>query len=77
MRWLGHLVRMPPGRLPGEVVRTRPTVKRPPGRRRTHWSDCVSGLAWERLGILPEELHEVAGEREVWAFLFRLLLLPL
>ncbi|KAK0137187.1 ATP-binding cassette sub-family G member 8 [Merluccius polli] len=26
MRWLGHLVRMPPGRLPGEVFRARPTV---------------------------------------------------
>ena len=53
MRWLGHLVRMPPGRLPGEVFRAR--------------------LAWKCLGIPQEELDEVAGEREVWVSLLRLL----
>ncbi|TWW60112.1 hypothetical protein D4764_05G0002020 [Takifugu flavidus] len=73
MRWLGHLVRMPPGRLPGEVFRACPSGRRPPGRPRTRWRDCVSRLAWERLGIPPDELEEVAGEREVWAFLLRLL----
>ncbi|KAK0137883.1 putative RNA-directed DNA polymerase from transposon X-element [Merluccius polli] len=35
MRWLGHLVRMPPGRLPGEVFRARPTGRRPRGRPKT------------------------------------------
>ena len=43
------------------------------GRLRTHWRDYVSRLAWERLGIPREELDEVAGEREVWASLLRLL----
>ena len=28
-------------------------------------------LEWERLGILPEELEEVSGEREVWVSLLR------
>ena len=69
MRWLGHLVRMPPGRLPGELFRARPTGRRPRGRPRTRWRDYVSRLAWERLGILQEELDEVAGEREIWASL--------
>ncbi|KAK0154400.1 putative uncharacterized transposon-derived protein F52C9.6 [Merluccius polli] len=73
MRWLGHLVRMPPGRLPGEVFRARPTGRRPRGRPRTRWRDYVSRLAWERLGIPQEELAAVAGEREVWASLLRLL----
>ncbi|TWW73562.1 hypothetical protein D4764_15G0009560 [Takifugu flavidus] len=73
MRWLGHLVRMPPGRLPGEVFRACPSGRRPPGRPRTRWKDYVSRLAWERLGIPPDELEEVAGEREVWASLLRLL----
>ncbi|KAK0142873.1 putative uncharacterized transposon-derived protein F52C9.6 [Merluccius polli] len=59
MRWLGHLVRMPPGRLPGEVFRARPTGRRPRGRPRTRWRDYVSRLAWERLGIPQEELAEV------------------
>ncbi|KAK3540421.1 hypothetical protein QTP70_030962, partial [Hemibagrus guttatus] len=64
LRWLGHLFRMPPGRLPGEVFRACPTGKRPWGRPRTRWRDYVSRLAWERLGVPPEELEEVSGERE-------------
>ena len=57
MRWLGHLLRMPPGRFPGEVFRARPTGRRPRGRPRTRWRDYVSRLAWERLGVPPEELE--------------------
>ncbi len=37
LRWLGHLFRMPPGRLPGKVFRARPTGRRPRGRPRTRW----------------------------------------
>ncbi|CAM4544523.1 unnamed protein product [Leuciscus chuanchicus] len=73
LRWLGHLFRMPPGRLPRKVFRARPTGKRPRGRPRTCWRDYVSRLAWERLGVPPEELEEVSREREVWASLLRLL----
>ncbi|KAK3534420.1 hypothetical protein QTP86_015228 [Hemibagrus guttatus] len=73
LRWLGHLFRMPLGRLPGEVFRACPTGKRPQGRPRTRWRDYVFRLAWERLGVPPEELEEVAREREVWASLLRLL----
>ncbi|KAK3522195.1 hypothetical protein QTP70_027689 [Hemibagrus guttatus] len=51
LRWLGHLFRMPPGRLPGEVFRACPTGKRTQGRPRTRWRDYVSRLAWERLGV--------------------------
>ncbi|KAK3513978.1 hypothetical protein QTP70_000706 [Hemibagrus guttatus] len=67
LRWLGHLFRMPPRRLPGEVFRACPTGKRPRGRPRTHWRDYVSRLAWERLGVPPEELEDMSGEKEVWA----------
>ncbi|XP_016305013.1 uncharacterized protein LOC107660256 [Sinocyclocheilus anshuiensis] len=63
--------RMPPGRLPGEVFRACPTGRRPRGRPRTRWRDYVSQLAWERLGVAPEELDEVCGEREVWGNLLR------
>ncbi|KAK3543704.1 hypothetical protein QTP70_027204 [Hemibagrus guttatus] len=66
LRWLGHLFRMPLGRLPGEVFRACPTGKRPRGRPRTRWRDYVSRLAWERLGVPPEELEEVSGEREIF-----------
>ncbi|KAK3551449.1 hypothetical protein QTP70_017426, partial [Hemibagrus guttatus] len=64
LRWLGHLFWMPPGRLPREVFRACPTGKRPRGRPRTRWRDYVFRLAWERLGVPPEELEEVARERE-------------
>ncbi len=37
LRWLRHLFRMSPGRLPGEVFRACPTGRRPRGRPRTHW----------------------------------------
>ncbi|TWW75469.1 hypothetical protein D4764_13G0001310 [Takifugu flavidus] len=66
MRWL-------PGRLPGEVFRACPSDRRPPGRPRTRWRDYVSRLVWERLGIPPDELEEVAGESKVWVSLLRLL----
>ena len=73
MRWLGHLVRMSPGRLPGEVFQARPTGRRPRGRPRTCWRDDFSRLALECLGVPPEELEEVAGDRDVWVSLLKLL----
>ena len=45
LRWFGHLMRMPPGRLPREVFLARPTGRRPRGRPRTRWRDYISSLA--------------------------------
>uniref|UniRef100_A0A3Q2GNP4 NACHT domain-containing protein n=1 Tax=Cyprinodon variegatus TaxID=28743 RepID=A0A3Q2GNP4_CYPVA len=59
LRWLGHLVRVPLECLPGEVFQARPTGK--------------SFLGWERLGIPLEELAQVAGERDVWTSLLKLI----
>jgi len=73
MRWLGHLVRMPPGRLRGEVFRARPTGRRPRGRPTTRWRDNVSQLAWERIRVPPEELEEVTRDRDVWVSPLKLL----
>lgn len=61
---------MPPGHLPGEVFQACPSG---PQEDRTHWRDNVSRLAWESFGTPPDELDEVAAEREVWVFLLRLL----
>jgi len=72
MRWLGHLLRMPPGRLPGEVFWARPTGRRPRRRPRALWRDCLSaGLGMPRGP--PEELKEAAGDRDVWVSLLKLL----
>ncbi|XP_054592057.2 LINE-1 retrotransposable element ORF2 protein [Nothobranchius furzeri] len=73
LRWFGHLVRMPPGRLPGEVFRACPAGRRPPGRPRTRWRGYVSNLVRERLGVLPEELVDKAGERTAWSSLIGML----
>ncbi|KAI3363774.1 hypothetical protein L3Q82_001205 [Scortum barcoo] len=67
LRWLGYLFRMPPGRLPREVFQACPTGRRPRGRPRTRWRDYVCWLAWERLGVPPEELEEVSGVRHTVA----------
>ncbi|KAL3043760.1 hypothetical protein OYC64_003589 [Pagothenia borchgrevinki] len=73
LKWFGHLVRMPPGRLPREVFQARPAGRRPRGRPRTRWRDYTSSLAWERLGIPQSELVDVARERNVWGSLLELL----
>ena len=66
LRWFGHLVWMPPERLPRKVLDARPTGRRPRGRPKTRWKDYISRLAWERLGILPEGVEEVAQDKEIW-----------
>jgi len=33
----------------------------------------TSGMAWERLGVPPEELEEVGRDRDVWVSLLKLL----
>ncbi|TWW59434.1 hypothetical protein D4764_06G0009640 [Takifugu flavidus] len=48
MRWLGHLVRMPPGRLPGEAFRACPSGS--DGTRRNH------GLGHTSLQMVLETL---------------------
>lgn len=32
-------------------------------RQRTSWKDYISHLAWECLGVIQEELENVAGEK--------------
>ena len=66
-------MRMPPGRLPREVFLARPTGRRPRGKPRTRWRDYISSLAWECLGIPQSELTDVAGERDIWGLLLKLL----
>jgi len=50
-----------------KVLLTTPTGKRHKGR------DCISDLAWSRLGVEPAELSEIAVDREVFQDLLGLL----
>ena len=72
LRWSGHVVRMPPGHLLGEVFRACLTGRRPQIRPRTCWRD-TPWLAWEHLGVIPEEQEEVAAEKKCWPSLLKLI----
>lgn len=63
LRWFGALTRMPPGHLLGEVFRVCPTGKNSRIRPRTLWSDYISWLAWECLGVALNKLGEAARKR--------------
>ena len=73
LRWFGHLVRIPPGRIPRKMFQGHPAGRRPRGRPRTRRRDYISTLAWECFGIPQSELADVAGKREVWETLLELL----
>ncbi|TWW67089.1 hypothetical protein D4764_02G0001300 [Takifugu flavidus] len=62
MRGLGHLVRMPPGRLPGEVFRACPSGRRPPGKTQDTLERLSLSTGLGTPGDPPDELEEVAGE---------------
>jgi len=44
-----------------------------PGEDPGHVGETMSWLVWEHLGVPPEELEEVAGDRDDWVSLLKLL----
>ena len=71
LRWFRHLVRMPPGCLPGEMFQACPTRRRPRGRPRTCWRDYIS---WpESASVFSQRSWWRQEGREVWASLLGLL----
>lgn len=58
---------------PGQSVLGTSHREEARGKSWTHWSDYISWLGWEHLGVPPDKLQEGAGEREVKASLLRLL----
>ena len=47
-------------------MNTLPSGKRPRGRPITCWRNYVKDLTCSRLGISPEKLPLVAGDRDAW-----------
>ena len=61
-------------RTANQLMDALPSGKRPRGRPRTDWRNCVEDLAWSRLGIPPTKLPLVAGHRDAWRCQLKLLL---
>jgi exonuclease III len=66
LKWLGHLIRMPPERLVKQVYEAIPTGKRPRGRPRRRWKNYIYNVAEERLGLEKKEIENIARDREAW-----------
>jgi len=64
LRWFGHVTRMPQERLARQVLPAILKGMRTRSRPWIRWSDYISDLAWSCIGIEPEELLEIAVDRE-------------
>ena len=73
LRWFGHLSRLPQERLPKQALLTKANGRRPVGRPRTRWTDCIEDLGWNRFGLHPSEMMEVMEDCEVWRLNLELL----
>ena len=73
LRWFGHVSRMPQERLPKQALEAQLNTKRPVGRPRRRWSEQIEDLAWNRLGLRPNELKAVVEDRGVWRLNLELL----
>ena len=73
LRWFGHVSRMPQERLPKQALLAKGNQRRPVGRPKTRWTDCIEDLGWNRLGLHPSEMIEVMEDREVWRLYLELL----
>ena len=73
LRWYGHVTRMSQERKAKKLLCLTPIARRPRGRPRTRWRDCVEDLSWSRLGIPAEHLSYVAEDRDAWRLQLELL----
>jgi len=56
-------------RLVRQVLLAKSTGKQPSGRPKPRYSNCISDVAWSRLGVEPAEPSEVAVDCEVFQVL--------
>ena len=65
LTWLGHMVRMPPNRLPRRLLFWEPPGKRRPGRQRMRWRDAVTRDLKETTVTFDEAIR-IAQDRVAW-----------
>ena len=69
LRWAGHVARRKENSLLRMCLEGRPEARRPPGRPKLRWSDCVRN----DLRLLevdnPDDWHIIAQDRRRWRIL--------
>ena len=69
LRWTGHVARKPDDSLLRRILDGAPERRRPIGRPRLRWTDCVK-LDLQLLGVAnPERWREMAQDRREWRLL--------
>ena len=69
LRWAGHVARMDPTCFLRQVFDGTPEGRRPPGRPRLRWTDCIV-KDLEMLGVdNPRNWRETAQDRSRWRLL--------
>ena len=65
MRWLGHVLRMPPERMARKMLEAEPEGPRPVGRPRTRWLDQTTKIC-QRAGVRTDRIKVTADDRIGW-----------
>ena len=71
--WFGHVSKMPQERLSKQALLAKANGRKPVGRPRTRWTNCIEDLGWNRLGLHWSEMMDVIEDREVWRLNLELL----
>ena len=69
LRWAGHVARMDPDSLTRRVLDGRPAGRRPPGRPRLRWTDCVRNDLTLLDAPNPDDWMALAADRRRWRLL--------
>ena len=56
LKWDGHVQRMEGGRLPKQVMKWSPPVRRKRGKPKATWAEGIRGLMGEK-GLIEEDLN--------------------
>jgi len=65
MRWLGHVMRMAPSRIPKVALHWTPPGKRKRGRPRTTWRRTITSEL-EKMGFSMGQAQYIAKDRGRW-----------
>ena len=66
LKWFDHVRRMPQERLPKQALLPKANRRRPVERSRNRWTDYITDLGWNRLGLYASKVMAVMEYREVW-----------